>query len=136
MKLMDDGSPVVIKGSESCWGFGLRHLRSASLLGTAMVSPKWVPGAPAESGRLGSEGEVHDLNFPAHSGRIWLPGQLPPSPPSPGPAELFPRVSWLADSLTSPGWVICICSGFLSTYFLFYLFFLRKSYFCKVFITS
>lgn len=77
---MDDGSPVVIKGSESCWGFGLRHLRSASLPGTDMVSPKWVPGAPAESGRLGSVGEVHDLDFLAHSCRTW-PGQpLTPYP--------------------------------------------------------
>lgn len=79
---MDAGSPVVIKGSQSCWGFGLRHLRSASLLGPPTVSPRWVLGAPAESRGWEELKARRALSFPAGRGGPQLPDQLPlPIPP-------------------------------------------------------
>lgn len=76
-------------------GFGLRHMRSASLLGTAMVSTKWVPGAPAERAAGGEAWGTYMIStsqLPLAGFGQCLP--LPPSfylphPISPGPAGLL-----------------------------------------------
>lgn len=117
IKLMDDRSPAVIKGSKRCWGFGPRRLRSASCWGLPWSPPNGsqVPQQSEPSRRLGSSGEVNCINIPAHPGRIWPPGCS--LLPSPGPAGLSGVVSWLADSLTWPRWSMCTCSQYFLCYF-------------------
>lgn len=70
MKLMDDGSPAVIKGSESGWrGGGGPDICGQIIAGAAPGSPRCIPTAPAQSCWLW-------LSFLAH------PGSPPPPPAS------------------------------------------------------
>lgn len=66
---------------------------------------------------------------------LWQDWATQPIPPPalffPPPPPHIPRpswavrawVTWLADSLTCPRWAICICSGFLSGFFVVVTFF-------------
>lgn len=101
-------------------------MKSASLLGTVMVSTKWVPGAPVKRAAGWEAWE----RFRISTSQLTLaglghPANSPPAPFFPPPPPHIPRpswavrawVTWLADSLTCPRWAICICSGFLSVFF-------------------